>query len=264
MKREIILSAGICVCLLVGCGAQKASSESTLMAQGNIAFGEYDGGCVRLIMTDGEYYTIDEVAASVGVYDENYEGQYVLQLVDAQGSVLDEISLNQDRQMDKINFAGEFDICIGDYNGDNLPDFTIGTAGSSSMNLMWIYSVDASGKLINTGEFMEFTHDFSVLPQQEDGVCFYATIWNNATCEEEKVYYDWDAENKKYVRVQKTCQTYQTITVGDYEVVLKDLEPDVSLQLAVADTLNGSETTLREFSLENGFTDWRKLLNFSK
>lgn len=226
--KKFNLMAVLCACILAGCQSQQTSFEeeemdmtltenaeataentealsnnrkNVFMAQGEITFGTYERNSIRLVMMEGEYYTLDETIPGVGTYDENYDGQYVLQLVDPQSNLLDEISLNGDRESEKINFPGEFEICIGDYNEDGLPDFTIGTAGSSSMNLFWIYSVDENGKIVNTGEISDVSKEFSIFPEQEDGSSgFNAVIWNNATGKEEKIKYNWNVEIGKYMQ----------------------------------------------------------------
>ncbi len=139
-----------------------------------------------------------------GVYEENYSGQYVVQFVDAEGSVLDELSLNEDWGYDKINFPGKFEICISDYNADGLPDFTIGTYGSSNGNIFWLYSISESGKIVNIAdETGLWNSDFSFsiyLEQQEEGTGFYTHYYDNILGEEITEEWIWDNEGKYVVR----------------------------------------------------------------
>lgn len=221
MKKVRVLTI-ICLCFLSGCQTQQVQSEiqesdsgvaqesskqsaegkeNVLMAQGKIAFGTYSGYSVELVMTEGNFYTRDESTVGGGIYDENYEGQYVLQLVDAEGNVADQLSLNEDWRENEINFPGTFEICVNDYNVDQLPDFTIGNYGSSNMNIYRLYSVSEDGKIVNIADEAGFgvsAGDFSIdLEQKEGSTDFYTHFYDNTLGEEKTEEWIW-SDGEKY------------------------------------------------------------------
>ena len=169
---------------------------NVLMAEVSIDFGECKGYAIKLIMTEGRYYTEEEVGPGGGTYEENYVGTYILQVTD-DGKVLDEISLNQDWNCGEINFPGEFALCVSDYNKDGFADFTIGSYGSSNMNMYELYSVGLGGKICNICEksLKEASKECSIfLRQEEDSTGFYTSMWNNAAGETEHTRWEWKQE----------------------------------------------------------------------
>lgn len=174
--------------------------SNMIMAEAVVDFGEYKDYTIKLIMTEGEYYTEQETAPAGNIYEENYDGQYVLQVLDIDDNIVDKISLNQTLGYETINFPGKFTLCVSDYNADGFPDFTIGTYGSSGMNIFEIFSVDREEKIANIGHFADVSKEFSIYLEQEEGnTDFTSKTWNNATGEAEVVYWKWNAEEGRYV-----------------------------------------------------------------
>lgn len=68
--------------------------EHVVIGQGDILFGKYENYSIRIVMAEGRYYTWDESIAGGGIYDINYEGEYIMEVVDDSGNVLHQISLN--------------------------------------------------------------------------------------------------------------------------------------------------------------------------
>lgn len=107
-----------------------------------------------------------------------------MQVIDIDGKIIDKISLN----------------FPGNYNADGFPDFTIGTYGSSSMNIFELYSIDKDGRVICIGNFTDVSKKFSIYLEQEEGSTdFTATIWNNVMGEAEVVCWKWNAKEGRYV-----------------------------------------------------------------
>lgn len=227
-RFTIVFLSGIC--LLAGCGEQQSddSLSDVVMSEANITFGEYKDYSIKLIMTEGKYYTDAETAPAGGVYVENYDGEYSLQILDVNGEIVDEISLNEDwgyeydnTPLPTINFPGKFELCVSDYNQDGYPDFTIGTYGSSSMNIFELYSVDAAGKIKNIGSFADTSKEFSIYPEQEEGSTdFYTTVWNNAICEAERTRWIWNQETGKY---EEGAAETDLESVEDYSEIFGDI-----------------------------------------
>ena len=173
---------------------------NVLMAEVSIDFGECKGYAIKLIMTEGRYYTEEEVGPGGGTYEENYVGTYILQVTD-DGKVLDEISLNQDWNCGEINFPGEFALCVSDYNKDGFADLTIGSYGSSNMNMYELYSVGLGGKICNICEksLEEASKECSIFLKQEEGSTgFYTSVWNNVSGKTENKRWEWNQEEGKY------------------------------------------------------------------
>lgn len=194
-----------------------------LMAQGAVSFGIYEGYTIRLVMTEGEYYSMEEMDPGGGTYADNYNGQYVLRLLDAEETILDELSLNEDWGYERISFPGEFELCIGDYNADRLPDFTIGTYGSSIMNIFWLYSINEDGKIVNIADKTGFSYsasDFSIaLAQEEGSTDFYTHFYNNVLGEEETVTYRWEEAAWKYAEVEEEMDIYEKVIASAEDIL---------------------------------------------
>lgn len=168
-----------------------------------------DGGDVwlELWLLEGLYYDMEYAGPGGGIYEENYEGTYELRTVDASGNMLDARELNADwygPDGGRVNFPGAFELAVTDYNLDGCMDFTVGTYGSSSVNLFYLYTVDAAGRIMplcaegipaeNTGEFsILFEHDTSV-----EGLPIYSSQWDNAKGESVLLMYLWNAETGMY------------------------------------------------------------------
>lgn len=227
--KEYIGMILFCMFLLTGCGEKQSDAKlsDVVMSEADITFGEYRGYSIKLIMTEGDFYTDTERAPAGGVYEENYDGEYCLQVLNADGEIVDWISLNEDWGYDTdtppltINFPGKFELCVGDYNQDGYPDFTIGTYGSSSMNIFELYSVDAAGKIKNIGSFADSSKEFSIYPKQEDGSTdLYTTVWNNAIGEAVTIRWVWNQEAEKY---EEGAAETNLENVEDYSEIFGDI-----------------------------------------
>lgn len=285
IMKKLRALAIICLCFLSGCQKQQVQSdiqesdtgtaqesskqsaegkENVLMARGKIAFGTYVGYSVELVMTEGNFYTRDESTVGGGIYDENYEGQYVLQLVDAEGNVADQLSLNEDWGENEINFPGTFEICVNDYNTDRLPDFTIGNYGSSNTNIYRLYSVSEDGKIVNIADEAGFggsTGDFSIdLEQKEGSTDFYTHFYDNTLGEEKTEEWIWsDGEKyKKTDSVEKRNDQTQEIDSG--EKLRTTIEDFFRIFLNKLLKNGGKDYESKDFSTINGYIAAKNLV----
>ena len=150
----------------------------------------------QVVMTEGEYYTAEDVEPGGGIYDENYKGICELRVLDPNGKILDRANLGT------YNYPGQFQLRISDYNKDGYPDVTLGSYGSSNWNLFELYTIDSQGKIRNICEdsIAVGVKDHSVfLTQTEEGnTDFYTSVWNNATGQMETIRWVWDQEKRLY------------------------------------------------------------------
>lgn len=189
-----------------------------LMDNVRLAYGRFNTAngkavIVELWMTQGEWFTEEYAGSSVGIYPENYQGNYVLKTIAEDGSVLSERNLNEDWKKvsgvssDRIlNFGGNFIINATDYNNDDCPDFTIGQAVSSSTNEYVMYTVKEDGilELLCESMLLNTNQNFSIIFNQtvKNGEkCIIETQWNNAFGKEDEHYFYWNKEKNLYERM---------------------------------------------------------------
>lgn len=157
---------------------------------------------IGLWITEGEYASEDELAAGGGVYAENFVGKYRLVLTDKDGEILCERDIMQDfdGMGGRLNFPDAFEIIDKDYNGDSRPDFTIGTYGSSAVNVYALYTVSEDNQIELIGKDIPNCSPaaFSVAFEQGGDKTFYAAMWDNTIGAEERIVYEWDEEQEMY------------------------------------------------------------------
>lgn len=228
MRNAALLMALMAV--LSGCGAAEADTweqtltvaedeEETAEAVENITGDsplELDHYCLcrkeletengiyilELWLDQGIYGSEEEFGAGGGIYEENYIGKYYLNVMDENGEVLSKRELGLDfEEGDRMNFSGPFEIMVEDYNQDGCPDFTIGSYGSSSVNLYALYTVWEDGKLELLGKEIPNCSpgEFSVAFEKGENGTFFGSMWDNAAGERITIAYMWDEEQKKYV-----------------------------------------------------------------
>lgn len=163
---------------------------------------------LELWLKEGTYITGEDVAPSVGSYEENYQGEYMLVTKDRKGNVLDEHDLNHKSENSaehifgtRTNFSGPFDIVQTDYNGDGCPDFTIGVELSSSMSFFVLYTVDEKGRIKSICEdaipSLEKEHSILLEQREADGALI-SYGFDNWIGESRKMVYQWDAGKNAY------------------------------------------------------------------
>lgn len=157
---------------------------------------------LELWLDQGIYGSMEEFGAGGGIYEENYIGKYHLAVTDENGEVLSKRELGQDfEEGDRMNFPGTFEIMVEDYNQDGCPDFTIGSYGSSSVNLYALYTIREDGKLDLLGKDIPNCSpgQFSVVFEMGENGSFFGSMWDNAVGERITIKYIWDEAQKTYV-----------------------------------------------------------------
>ena len=99
-----------------------------------------------------------------------------------------------------FNFGDSFYLALEDYNRDGCADFTLGSWGSSSMGLYYLYTILETGEIVlaypeaiaDVG--LEFSKSFEYM---EPGFMVY--IYDNAAAEYSRVPYRWDEAAGEYV-----------------------------------------------------------------
>lgn len=157
---------------------------------------------LELWLDQGIYGSVEEFGAGGGIYEENYIGKYHLAVTDENGVVLSKRDIGDDfDERDQMNFPGTFEIMVEDYNQDGCPDFTIGSYGSSSVNLYALYTIREDGKLDLLGKDIPSCSpgEFSVTFEKGEDGSFFGSIWDNTVGERMTIVYMWDEVQKKYV-----------------------------------------------------------------
>ena len=181
-----------------------------IAAEGTAELAGGEKALVRLVLTDGQYFTDQYAGYGGGIYADNYQGNYELQVVGADGTLLSKMDFSS-IEWPQANFPGKFTLLFDDYNGDGNPDFTVGQWGSSAMNLYDIYTVlpDGTAEMISQEAIAHFSRDFSVQFDRDSGSGFYAKIYNNATGETETAHYLWDGQKNSFYESGSLSETQQ-------------------------------------------------------
>lgn len=157
--------------------------------------------CLRLVLEEGEYFTdeYENYVPSIGMYPQNYQGRYRLDVLLRSGERLSSRPLCEDFDSEALNFPGEVSLSLFDYNWDGHPELTIGQQGSSSIMLYGLYTLEGDGSLrrscpvliADSGSMDAFS---VVLPRREsdEGHGFCAYPYNNAIGAVSEEVYRWD------------------------------------------------------------------------
>lgn len=164
---------------------------------------------VELWMTDGVYFDEEHEVPSIYVYEENYQGSYVVKTLDESGNLLWEFKLENLWETyggENFNFQKGFTIQEVDYNKDGCPDFTFGQPASYSDYVYTLLTLMPDGridKLCEENILCSESEDFSVVFRQDEAQkTILVSAWNNALgekCEEEYIY---DENACLYVRAE--------------------------------------------------------------
>ena len=177
---------------------QSVSVEEVLVASGDLHIEDGTQITVELWMTEGVYFKGEQQAPSIYVYEENYQGNYVIKTMDESGKLLWEFNLKnlwEAYEGENFNFPKGFIIPEADYNGDGCPDFTLGQPASSAAYVYMLLTVMPDGridKLCAENILCSESKDFSVVFRQDEAQkAILVSVWDNALgedCEEEYIY----------------------------------------------------------------------------
>ena len=129
----------------------------------------------------------------------NWQGKFVVQLMDTKGEVLSEIGLNKIFDPDGADmiFNRTFLLQLEDYNNDGSPDFVIGQYGSSNGNLYRLFTIKndkieplpvKTGEILSSGGRSRYTTEFEKFAKSG----FINWYYNNAEQRNIRQYFVWD------------------------------------------------------------------------
>lgn len=165
---------------------------------------------ILLVMTDGEYTTEEYEAYAGGIYPENFRGNYELRTLTEQGEQIDSLALTDESGGHEFNFGGEFDLALEDYNRDGCPDFTLGTWGSSSMGVYYLYTVTEDGRIEQAYPkgIADTGFAFSKGLERTENPGFAVSVYNQADGDSSRIVYEWKEDQSdlhgSYVPVEQT------------------------------------------------------------
>lgn len=156
---------------------------------------------IQLVMTEGEYFTEEYAGAGGGTYEENYRGTYEFWVLDENRNRISRCPVKDEFGETMFNFGEDFKLELADYNADGCADFTLGTWGSSSIGLYYLYTLLDSGEIISAcpeaivDMGLEFSRRFELA---EPGFVVYT--YNNAAGTYSRILYRWEEEQGMYVK----------------------------------------------------------------
>lgn len=156
---------------------------------------------IQLVMTEGEYFTEEYAGSGGGTYEENFRGLYELRVWGEDGRLLSKCRLQDEAGGSVFNFGGSFSLELADYNADGCVDFTLGTWGSSSMGIYYLYTIREDGSVVPAypGGIADIGFAFSrQLEQAGNGRGFVTYLYDNAEGTTSRVSYLWDEEQQRY------------------------------------------------------------------
>jgi|GEM_PF-6089610 len=143
---------------------------------------------VRLLMTEGRHITDGEPGPFGKEY---YEGNLVAEVFD-QGNKLLSVSDLTGCFPQPLVFRGRFDLKAEDYNGDGLPEFTVGQYFSSNYNEFNIFTLSEKGEVTE----LQVNITDGILSSNHDG--YYSTGFEKIGADAFKVSV-YDMQKGKYI-----------------------------------------------------------------
>lgn len=170
-----------------------AQISNTELAKGETILKNGSKAEVKLVMTQGEKASGEDIGFGGGIAEENYIGDCEIQVY-SNGNIITRSRINRDEKF--IFNKVPFEINFSDVNGDKNPDFSIGQWGSSSIGLYTVYSIDEMRRVWQISDTdavasSEYTADniYSVAFKSEAGKIATA-IYDNASGEMRAVLYE--------------------------------------------------------------------------
>jgi|GEM_PF-447002 len=163
-------------------------SENTIDANG-------DGIFEKLIVKLAEGKQYEDTAA--GPFQGwNWQGSFLLQLVDGNGNKLSELELNKAFEEEELVFNRTFLISFDDYNNDGNTDFAIGQYGSSNGNLYRLFTI-SDNKIevlpLQTGSiFSSGGSRYSKSLEKVSDIGFMNLYYDNSKGKSVEQYFIWD------------------------------------------------------------------------
>lgn len=160
--------------------------------------GDSIGEKVMVKMVDGRQYEEVSPGPFMGW---NWQGKFVVQLIDANGKTISELGLNKffDPNGEDMIFNRIFLLQFEDYSNDGFPDFVIGQYGSSNVNLYRLFTIKnnkleplpvKTGDILSSGGRSRYTTEFEKFGKSG----FINWYYNNGEQKNILQYYTWDGE----------------------------------------------------------------------
>ena len=152
-------------------------------------------------MTEGEYFTEEYAGPGGGIYAENYRGTYELRVYSDIGLV-SSLKLTDESGNDILNFGEKFDLAVTHYNGDGLPEFSLGQWGSSNLGIYDMYTLNDVGEIYRTARGitdagLSFSSEF-----ERTGDGFITKVYHNDTGKYSQEIWSWSEDEEKFVKKQ--------------------------------------------------------------
>ncbi len=147
-----------------------------------------------LKMSNGKQY---EETAPGPFQGWNWEGEFILQLVDDKGAAISEYKLNEAFENEKLIFNRVFLIQFDDYNNDGNTDFAIGQYGSSNGSIYRLFTIRAgeiqllplqTGSIFSSAGNSRYTIGFEKFP----GKGFLNSYYDNTVGKNIEQGFVWD------------------------------------------------------------------------
>lgn len=145
-------------------------------------------------MSEGRQY---EETAAGPFQGWNWQGSFLLRLMDDKGNTLSELDLNKVFGEEKLVFNRTFLISFEDYNSDGNPDFTIGQYGSSNGSVYRLFTIKdnkveplpiQTGSIFSSGGSSRYSATLERVP----GMGFMNSYYDNSKGKLVKQYFVWD------------------------------------------------------------------------
>ncbi len=173
---------------------------------------------LKLVMTEGRHIT----NADPGPFGEDYyEGNLTGQVYDGQNK-LKAVTDMTPFFSESLVFRNRFDIAFDDYNGDGLPDFTIGQYMGSNFRVYNIFTIKEDGKIAELP--VENSPDGIVSSGYEDQGGYYSvklpriisngfkvSLYNMETGSIDPAFYQWSGTAFKRLKKPELSQLDQKL-----------------------------------------------------
>ncbi len=200
--RKLILL--ISLSLLIGAAAcdhnVTVEDKTSVIAEAHLDI-DQDGRDELLIvrMTNGQLIKEEEPGPYQGSY---HQGQFQLELVAADGTVLHTLDLNPSFNGEPLIFHEDraFDIVFEDYNNDGRPDFTIGQYFSSNGFMYNLYSIHPDGISVLHQDLLSAHGNYSIQFEKVGQTSFRNRYYDNKQGQYIDTLYTW--QGSQFVRTE--------------------------------------------------------------
>jgi hypothetical protein len=247
-KRKIlntsikILLIGLLVSFaLLGC----SSVDSNTIVSENIIDYNKDSRLEKLVinMIEGKYRTEPEGGSEISW---DWEGNFVLQLIDSKGGVLSSIDLNKTLNQKVLNFKGRFAIEFDDYNKDGNIDFAIGHYTTGNRFEYALFTITNDGKIevlpVKEGKIISYYEGYSTRFEKTENKGFTAQYFDISLGKNIEVIYVWK----------------------DHEFVIENMvEAESGKPISDSTVINEEDTGKEEEVVEEGVVECDMLASMS-